>query len=141
WNRNSVHLAFDRLRVILGLRKLKELGITVEGPPRFRKAAVKPEELAAARREQEAKLRGRRNALYKLARTHAKRHCRYHAPLSWATRALRRGIDPLTVAILLGHSDPSMLAKVYQHLAHDPAFLQQAARRASADDAAPRAAE
>jgi len=29
---------------------------------------------------------------------------------SWATRALQRSLDPLTVAILVGHSEPSMLA-------------------------------
>lgn len=60
---------------------------------------------------------GRRFSLY------AMRH-------SWATHALERGIDPLTVAILLGHKDPSMLARVYQHLAHNPEHLLRQARRA-----------
>jgi hypothetical protein len=35
------------------------------------------------------------------------------------------------VAILLGHTDPSTLAKVYQHLAHDPDFLRNAVKRAT----------
>jgi integrase len=35
---------------------------------------------------------------------------------SWATRALMKGVDPLTVGILMGHKDPSMLSRVYQHL-------------------------
>jgi hypothetical protein len=43
---------------------------------------------------------------------------------------LRRGVDPLTVAILLGDADPSTLGKVYQHLAHDPDFLGNAAKKA-----------
>jgi hypothetical protein len=30
----------------------------------------------------------------------------------------------------MGHADPSMLAKVYAHLAHDPDFLRTAANRA-----------
>jgi integrase len=50
-------------------------------------------------------------------------HCLYHFRHSFATRKLREGLDPLTVAELLGHSDPSMLAKVYQHLAHDPGHM------------------
>lgn len=52
-----------------------------------------------------------------------RRYCLYHFRHSFATRKLREGLDPLTVAELLGHSDPSMLAKVYQHLAHDPAHM------------------
>jgi integrase/recombinase XerC len=51
---------------------------------------------------------------------------------SWATLALKRGVDPLTVAILMGHTDPSMLAKVYAHLAQDPEYLLKAAKKATA---------
>lgn len=50
---------------------------------------------------------------------------------SWATLALKRGVDPLTVAILMGHADPSMLAKVYAHLAQDPEYLLRAAKKAT----------
>ena len=35
---------------------------------------------------------------------------------SFATRLLTEGVDPMTVATLLGHSDTSMLGRVYQHL-------------------------
>jgi integrase len=44
---------------------------------------------------------------------------------------LERGIDALTVAILMGHKDPSMLAKVYQHLSHNPRHLLEQARKAA----------
>ena len=54
---------------------------------------------------------------------------------SWATRALQRSLDPLTVAILMGHSEPSMLAKVYQHVAHDPEYTRAAAERATGSGA------
>jgi integrase len=49
---------------------------------------------------------------------------------AWATHALQRGVDPLTVAILMGHRDPSMLARVYQHLSLNPNHLLQQARKA-----------
>lgn len=51
---------------------------------------------------------------------------------SFATRALQRGVDSLTVAHLLGHSDPSMLAKHYAHLSQAPEFLSGQLTRASA---------
>lgn len=45
---------------------------------------------------------------------------------------LLRGVDAFTVAILAGHSDPSMLAKHYAHLSQAPAFLREQVRRVSA---------
>ena len=48
---------------------------------------------------------------------------------SWATQALLNGVDPLTVAILMGHEDPSMLSRVYQHLALNPKHMLAEAER------------
>lgn len=42
--------------------------------------------------------------------------CAYVLRHSFATRALERGVDPITVSVLMGHSDPSTVARVYQHL-------------------------
>ena len=49
---------------------------------------------------------------------------------SWATHALERGVNALTVAVLMGHSDPSMLAKVYQHLSLNPEHLRSQLEKA-----------
>jgi integrase len=49
--------------------------------------------------------------------------CLYNFRHSFATRLLESGVDALTVATLLGHTDVSMLGKVYQHLAHNPGHL------------------
>jgi len=131
WNRFALACAFGRLQVIQGEARMKELGVTVPPLKRFKKAAFKGKtELARARAEHQAKLRERRKQIEKLARKHAKKHSLYDLRHSWATRALKRGLDALTVAILMGHSDPSTLAKVYQHLAHDPDFLRNAAKKA-----------
>lgn len=35
--------------------------------------------------------------------------------------------DPLTVALLMGHKDPSNLARVYQHLSHSPDHMREQA--------------
>lgn len=49
---------------------------------------------------------------------------------TWINRMLMGGVDALTVAVLAGHSDPSMLANHYAHLSQSPAFLGEQARRA-----------
>ncbi len=67
-----------------------------------------------------------------LKRKVGKRYCLYVLRHTWMNRLLTRGVDALTVAILAGHSDPSTLAKTYQHLSQDPAYLLKAARRATA---------
>lgn len=95
--------------------------------PRFSADKLPPEKRQAAREAQEKEMHNRRKANWKLARQHGRKYCLRH---SWATRALHRGLDPLTVAILMGHSDPSMLAKVYQRVAHDPEYMRSTARRA-----------
>lgn len=70
------------------------------------------------------------------ARVLGPRYSLYALRHSWATNALERGIDALTVAVLMGHSDPSTLARVYQHLSHNPKHLLEQARRAIAAPAA-----
>jgi integrase len=136
WNRHSLNCVFGRLNIALGLRRMKELGIAVEKPPRFKRHAFPDQAaLAAARAEQERKLYERRKELYKEARKHGRKYTLYHLRHSWATRALQRGLDPLTVSILLGHTDPSTLAKVYQHLALDPDFLRKAVKKATQPEA------
>jgi integrase len=50
---------------------------------------------------------------------------------SYATDALTNGVDAVTVGYLMGHTDPSMVAKVYSHLDQKPDYLRQAAEKAS----------
>jgi integrase len=56
--------------------------------------------------------------------------CCYAIRHSYATNALQRGVDPITLVVLMGHADASMIAKVCQHLTANPGFLLDAARRA-----------
>ena len=49
----------------------------------------------------------------------------------YATRMLQTGVDPVTVGVLMGHSNPAMVASVYQHLAQSPKFMLEQATRAT----------
>lgn len=52
----------------------------------------------------------------------------YGARHSFATNALTEGgVDPISVAHLMGHRDTSMVSRVYSHLAKNPQFLRQQA--------------
>ena len=57
------------------------------------------------------------------------RYSLYSLRHTWATNALKKGVDPITVAVLLGHSDTSTLARTYAHLTHDPVYLRLAAQK------------
>jgi integrase len=67
----------------------------------------------------------------KLSRKLGKRYCLYVFRHTWMNRLLTSGVDALTVAVLAGHSDPSTLAKTYQHLSQNPDYLRSAARKAT----------
>lgn len=55
----------------------------------------------------------------------------YGARHSWATEALMSGgVDPISVALLMGHKDTTMVSRVYSHLAKNPDFLRQQAKKA-----------
>ena len=61
----------------------------------------------------------------------APKFCLYHFRHSWLDRMLKAGTDALTCAILMGHRDPSMVAKTYQHLAQSGDYLRAALNKAA----------
>jgi integrase len=79
----------------------------------------------------ERRCEARRKLTQRMSREFAPRYSLYALRHTWATNALRKGVDSLTVAILMGHKDPSTLARVYQHLSLNPGHLLTEARRAS----------
>lgn len=127
WNARAVHMMLRRVRDRLGLRYMKEHGIDVDPEAvrqlseQLRQRKTRRRNLAEARQRLRAKEAGK----------HAPQLSLYILRHSWATRALQNGVDPITIATLMGHADTSMLARVYQHLALNPAYLLDAATRAS----------
>jgi integrase len=57
--------------------------------------------------------------------------CIYMIRHTFATRALMRGVDPASVAELLGHKDIEMIMKVYSHLAKQKSHMLNAAELAA----------
>lgn len=53
---------------------------------------------------------------------------------SFATEALKNGVDAVTVAHLMGHRDTSMIARFYGHVHQDPEHMARSARKARGQD-------
>ena len=48
---------------------------------------------------------------------------------TFVTEGLIAGVDSVSMAVLVGHSDPTTLAKTYQHLAQNPEYMQSLAKK------------
>ncbi len=66
------------------------------------------------------------NNFYRISKITGKRMFCYAARHGFGTRKLIQGHDHLTVAALMGHSDGSMLAKIYSHIDQDTVHLKKA---------------
>lgn len=136
WSTEAVNCVFDRIQIRMGKKLLleekrepgeKEISALVKtlSPTKTEKGVMREKRPAELRCEAKRKLFNR------MAKDVAPRYSLYSLRHSWATNALKRGVDPLTVALLMGHKDPSMLARVYQHLSHSPDHMREQARKAT----------
>jgi integrase len=135
WTSGATNCAFDQIRIRMGKSEMRRLGKEVSrraverfipslNPNRTEHGELRPKTPAELRCEAKRKLTNR------LAMGLATRYSLYAIRHSWATHALERGIDSVTVAVLMGHADPSTLARVYQHLSQNPKYLLDQAKRA-----------
>ena len=129
WTRYAINCAFIRLQIAFGRQVMKDKGISIPRLPRFNRPRVEPSELKRARAEHDERVRGRRKEITCLALEHGQKLHLGAFRKSFATEALKNGVDPVTASHLLGHSNTNMLAKVYARLAQDPKYLREAAKR------------
>lgn len=136
WSTDAVNCAFDRIQVRMAKVELarRNFALDEDRIAAFAKT-LKPFRSTNGKevRKTDAELReeAKRKLIQREATKLVPRYSLYSLRHSWATKALKSGLDGLTVAILMGHSDPSTLARVYQHLSHDPQHLLKQARRAN----------
>ncbi len=136
WTTNAVNCAFQRIQHRMGMAEMKRQGISVgeekiaELIPTLSKTHRVGKKVVA-KNEAELRHEAKRKLTYQMAQESAPKYSLYSLRHSWATNALQRGVDALTVAILMGHKDPSQLAKVYQHLSHNPKHLLEQAKKAA----------
>ena len=138
WSTEAVNCAFDRVQVRIGKEMLKKenRGPSEREIAKFIKTLKPTKTVKGVKREKrpaELRCEAKRKLTERKAKQVAPRYSLYALRHSWATNALKRGIDPLTVALLMGHKDPSMLARVYQHLSHSPDHMREQARKATSN--------
>jgi integrase len=123
WTAQAVVCRFQRLLV-----KMTGAGAGLPPTPRFdRRKYPDPGELVAARQAYKEKLAALRRRRAAEARRSPRRFAMYDLRHLFATRKLKEGHDPITVAALLGHRDAAMLCKHYEELSRDGEHLRRAA--------------
>lgn len=137
WTTEAVNCAFIAAQHRLGRLRLKaEKAVLTEEEITACIAGLKPARTVKGKsvRKSKAELRGeaRRKLWNRKAAEKAPKYCLTVLRHSWCHHALRRGIDALTVSVLMGHADCSMVTKVYSHLSHAPDYLREAVRKATA---------
>lgn len=73
---------------------------------------------------------GLRMGMRRLAESTGVKFDAFTARHTYATDALTNGVDGLTVGVLMGHVDPSMVGRIYSHLDQKPDYLRGAAEKA-----------
>jgi integrase len=122
WKAQAIVCRFQRLLV-----KLTPPEKSLPPLPRFdRRKFTDSELLADARKRHLAARTERRKKQAKIARQSDKRFSMYDMRHCFATRKLKEGHDPITVAALLGHKDATMLCKHYEEISRDGDHLRKA---------------
>jgi integrase len=127
WNMSSVKCRFQNLRVALGRKKMEHLGLIPPKIPRL-KAAERAD--PDRRKAHERRVLERRRQITQLARQYGPRYNLYAFRHSFVTEALVQGLDAVTVSILVGHRDTTMISRHYAHLTDRHDHLREAAKRA-----------
>lgn len=136
WTRNQLACRFTRLRAAMGRRILKEKDLmpTPEEIARVKVPAMKrgKDGKPVARKQWEINKLAKTKLVQERIKQLVPQYCLYHLRHTYCTRALKRGVDPITLAELLGHADATMVMRIYQKVYQDTAHLKAAARKALA---------
>lgn len=127
WNMSSTNNLFQRVRVNLGRGRLQQLGLVPPKVPRL-KAHERAEQ--GLRAGHERRVLERRSRINRLAWEHGTKYSIYAMRHAFCTEALENGLDAVTVSVLMGHRDTTMISRVYSHVDQRHQHMRQAANRA-----------
>ncbi len=127
WNAGSVNCLFQRVRLELGRRKLHELGLV---PPRIPRLKPPDRVNSSVRVEHERAVHERRKQVHRLAWDYGTKYSLYAFRHAFCTEALENGVDAVTVSVLMGHRDTTMIARHYAHVHQRQDHMRAAANRA-----------
>ncbi len=135
WTTEAVNCAFMQVQARMGKQVMREKGIGLKPEGiETQIAKQRPYRISQGRKVVKTRLElveeARRKLWTRLACQHAPKYCLTAFRHSWCHHALRRGLDALTVSMLMGHADPTMVSRVYSHLSHATDYLRQAAQKA-----------
>ncbi len=134
WTTEAVNCAFIQIQIRMGKQVMRQKGMNVtRAEAEALVPELRPHRVSKGRRIAKMKAElveeARRKLRSRMARQLAPKYCLTAFRHSWCHHALRRGLDALTVSILMGHADTGMVSRVYSHLSHAPDFLRQAAQK------------
>jgi integrase len=135
WTTEAVNCSFDRIQTRMGKAMMTEVAKTIvedeiAAKLKTLKTTKTSRGVVCQKTAAELRCEAKQKLLGQKARDLVPHYSLYALRHSWATNALKSGVDALTVAILMGHKEPSMLARVYQHLSHSPEHMLNQAERA-----------
>lgn len=127
WCCSSVKCRFQNLRVTLGRKQIEALGLV---PPKIPRLNKQQRQDPTLRKEHHRKVLARRRKITELAKQHGTRYSLYSFRHAFCTEALEGGLDAVTVSVLMGHRDTTMIARHYSHLTQRLTHLRESARKA-----------
>jgi integrase len=128
WTASALNCRFSRLRLALGRKKAEELGLT---PPKIKRLTKAQRIDGMVRQKHLDAMHERQREIAATGRRIVPRYSLYTFRHSWCTHALERGVDAVTVAVLMGHRDTTMISRVYAHLMQRRDHLRDAVKKAA----------
>lgn len=90
---------------------------------------VEPERLDRAKKAYRETVKAWQRDQQRLARELGTRYHLEAFQKSYATEALKAGVDVIGLAHLMGYRDPSILGRVYAKVQQDPKYMAELARK------------
>jgi integrase len=127
WCGGAVNCLFQRVRRELGRRRLAAKGLM---PPKIKRLTAAQRADEATREAHQRRVIERRKLVHRLAWERGTKYSLYAIRHAFCTEALENGLDAVTVSVLMGHKDTTMISRVYSHLTERTEHMREAARKA-----------